>query len=107
MPFCHQCGFNLTLGIEKFCPNCRFKLQKNGQNGGNDDGINITDNKGDVIGTGFTGSGNFIGKEIGYTVNGTVINLHVTGNVSKEDMDNWQKIISMSTQLQKPSDRNN
>ena len=59
--------------------------------------IGVTNTKGDVFGAGFTGSGNITGKEVDYTVNGTVINLHITGNVSKEVLDNLQKIMAVPT----------
>ena len=37
--------------------------------------MDISNTKGDVFGVGNTGSGTITGKEIGYTVNGPVINL--------------------------------
>jgi tetratricopeptide (TPR) repeat protein len=112
MPFCHNCGSPL-LGNENFCPKCGANLQqKMAKVGGrrennNNHSIGIHGTGGDVFGTGFTGSGNIIGKEIGYTVNGNVINLHITGSVSNEDLYNLQKILSMSTHIEQPSDRNN
>jgi tetratricopeptide (TPR) repeat protein len=102
LPFCHQCGHNLELGIEKFCPNCGFNLQ-DGQVVGNTKSFEITKTKGDVFGTGFTGSGILAGKEIGYTVNGNVMNFHVSGNISKEVIDNLQKIISSPARVEPQS----
>ena len=61
LPFCHQCGYNLQLGIEKFCPNCGYNLH-NGQAGGNVNSLNITDTKGDVLGAGFVCDKNIIAK---------------------------------------------
>jgi hypothetical protein len=59
LPFCHQSGHSLELGIEKFCPSCGYNLQ-NGQAGQNVNSANVTDTQGDVFGVGFTGSGNII-----------------------------------------------
>jgi hypothetical protein len=80
LPFCHQCGHNLDLGIKKFCPNCGYNLNK-GQTGMHS--FDFSNNQGDVFGAGFTGNGNLMGKEIGYTVIRNVINFHVSGNVPK------------------------
>jgi hypothetical protein len=103
LPFCHQCGYNLQLGIEKFCPNCGFNLNNSGQTSENTKSIDIANNKGDVFGTGFAGSGNIIGKGIKYAVNGNVIHIHVTGNISNEQIENLQKIISLSAQIEQQS----
>ena len=81
MNFCFTCGQDLPLGREKFCPNCGEKLDspepsKKSKGGGNS--IAIHGNKGEIIGTDISGKGNFIGKEIAYTVKGNIINFHVS-----------------------------
>ena len=102
MPFCHQCRYNLQLGIEKFCPSCGFNL-KSSQISGNAKSIGITNTKGDVIGTDFKGSGIIAGKEIDYRVQGNVINLNINaGILSQEVIDNLQKVISLSAQIELP-----
>ncbi len=67
MPFCHQCGYNLRLGIEKFCPSCGFNL--NGYDKKNSRYIGIIDNNRDIIGVGIDGNGNIIWKNVSIIVN--------------------------------------
>ena len=109
MPFCHQCGYNLELGIEKFCPSCGYKIHHNGSAFKSNDNVNpidIIDTKGDVFGYGFSGSGILAGKEIDYKVQGNVINLNISGgSISQEVLDNLQKIVSISTQVEPSSDK--
>ena len=78
MKFCHNCGLKLTLGNEKFCPDCGTNLQQLalGSTAGAGS-TNISNNQGGVFGTGITGSGTITVKEIGYTVQGNVINLQM------------------------------
>ena len=70
MTYCSNCGFTLSLGGEKFCPSCGQNLGRQGGGGrvdnaaANNKSISITDTKGEVIGVGFTGSGNIVGKNI-------------------------------------------
>jgi rRNA maturation endonuclease Nob1 len=64
--YCYQCGFALTSGNEKFCPSCGHNLSQivHPQTTQDSSSINITGTGGDVIGTGVSGSGNIIGKNI-------------------------------------------
>jgi tetratricopeptide (TPR) repeat protein len=102
LKYCHQCGYKLSLGIEKFCPNCGKNLTQEKKEGTNE--IGITNTRGDVIGAGVEGTGHFIGKEIGYTVNRNVIHLNISsGNISKEVIYNLQKIMSAPTQIEHKS----
>jgi len=71
MKYCPDCGEHLILGTEKFCPNCGQDLTKGEvrEEGTleleeNRRGINISGTQRDVIGFGFSGSGNIIGKNI-------------------------------------------
>jgi hypothetical protein len=69
MVFCSNCGSQLTLGTEKFCPQCGYDLNKGGrmqnpQTQENRGGISISGTGGDVMGVGVSGSGNVIGKNI-------------------------------------------
>jgi len=102
--FCHQCGHSLPLGTEKFCPECGESLvmppnaETPTNNGNNYNSTNITGTSGDVFGSGVSGSGNIVGKEVGYTVNGNVINLHVE-SLSAETLEIFKKIVSTSTQI--------
>ena len=69
---------------------------------------NISGTSGDVFGSGFSGSGNIVGKEVGYTVNGNVINLHVE-SLSAETLEVFKRAVSTSTQIDSSpaSDNNN
>jgi len=90
--FCHECGYHLPVGTEKFCPDCGQNLGEKGAAGTRDiTSVGINDTKGDVFGAGITGSGNIIGKEVEYTVNGNVYNLKVD-NLSNEVLEGLQKI---------------
>jgi tetratricopeptide (TPR) repeat protein len=95
--YCHNCGYKLTLGTEKFCPDCGQNLTQ--QSSDYDKKVSIHETTGDVIGTGVSGSGHFIGKEIGYTVQGNVINLHISGGVSNEVLQTLQKMTTVPTQV--------
>jgi zinc-ribbon domain len=69
MPFCSNCGQQLTIGTEKFCPNCGQDLKKGGgaeatTNHNVRDSINIQGAGGDVFGIGVRGSGHVIGKNV-------------------------------------------
>jgi hypothetical protein len=65
MAFCSNCGSQLSLGTEKFCPNCGYDLSKGGRREEeNKGGINIGETHGDIVGVGFSGSRNIIGKNI-------------------------------------------
>ena len=62
MPFCSNCGQQLTIGIENFCPNCGQNLKWGGAitsttSHNITDSINIQDTHGDVFGVGVKGSG--------------------------------------------------
>jgi tetratricopeptide (TPR) repeat protein len=101
LKFCFTCGHELTLGREKFCPNCGENFESSsGIEKVNDgrDSIYVDDIDGDVIGIGVKGTGNFIGKEIRYTVRGNVINLHVN-EISTQVMDTLKKTMLSETQL--------
>jgi hypothetical protein len=71
MKFCSECGQQLAASTEKFCPNCGLDLMKGGvkkdlleNNNRQNQSIKIDNTKGDVMGVGFSGSGNIIGKNI-------------------------------------------
>ena len=71
MKYCPDCGEHLILGTEKFCPNCGQDLTKGEvreeatlEPEENRRGINISGTQPDVMGFGFSGSGNIIGKNI-------------------------------------------
>ena len=97
MNYCHNCGYKLTLGNERFCPNCGQNLTQ--QRSEYDKKVSIHDTRGDVIGTDVSGTGHFIGKELAYTVQGNVINLHISGGVSNEVLQTLQKLTTVQTQL--------
>ena len=96
MTFCHNCAHNLDLGTEKFCPKCGTDLEQKTRS------IDIS-TKGDVFGTGFIGSGNVIGKEVDYTVQGNVLNLQISGNLSSEVLDTLQRIMAVPIQVEQAS----
>ena len=90
LPFCHQCGYNLQLEIEKFCPKCGFNLH-NGRTGKNDKSINIAHTSGDIFfGTGFKGNKNIIVKD----TKGNIFS-----NINSISTDRLKSIISSSTTL--------
>ena len=65
MPFCSNCGQQLTVETEKFCSNCGQNLKTGGVTKDNiGDSINIQGTGGSVIGAGVRGSGNIIGENI-------------------------------------------
>ena len=92
--YCPNCAYKLT-GTEKFCPECSYKLVPREERA-----INIGNTSGDVIAAGASGSGNIIGKEVGYTIQGNVLNLQITGNVSTEVLDTLQRMMSISTRVE-------
>jgi tetratricopeptide (TPR) repeat protein len=97
MNFCHICGLKLTLGNENFCPKCGTNLQQkiatvgSGKMTDNNQLVDIQHTGGDVIGTGFSGSGNITAKD----TKGNIIYFHID-NVSSEQLRN---IITSSTTL--------
>jgi Flp pilus assembly protein TadD len=106
MTFCRNCGHELALGNEKFCPQCGINLE--GKGSGDAISSKINNTKGDVVGTGVAGTGNFVGKEIGYTVHGNVINIQLGGSVSREVLDTLQRILAVPTQVEPTTnDKNN
>lgn len=99
MNFCYICGQQLPLGKEKFCPNCGENLHTDkNENNIAMHSTEIHGTQGDVIGTEASGAGNIIGREIGYTVQGNIINLHVN-RLSTEAIENLRKMMSFETQL--------
>jgi hypothetical protein len=71
--FCHQCGYQLNLGIEKFCPKCGTNLQAVSLDTRSSVSTDISNALGDVLGTGVSGNKNIIGKEFAYTREGHAI----------------------------------
>ena len=108
MKFCYHCGNPLSLGTEKYCPECGGSLIPASTSDGNSStgtkiygtSTNISETSGDVIGSAISGTGNIIGKEVAYTVSGNVIHLHVE-NISARELKN---IISRPVQLESKSD---
>jgi tetratricopeptide (TPR) repeat protein len=101
--YCYNCAQQLTLGTENFCPKCGIDLKQ--QRAGEKDSnysIGITDTKGDILGAGFSGSGNIIGKEVAYTVQGNILNFNISGgsSISKEFIEQLQKMVAVPTQLE-------
>jgi tetratricopeptide (TPR) repeat protein len=107
--YCPECGYNLDKGTEKYCPNCGEKLGQMVPSGvarddkNSSNGINAT--KGDIIGTGFSGSGNIVGKEVAYSIQGNVLNFNISGesSISKEFIEQLQKMVDVPTQLESPT----
>jgi len=58
--------------------------------------INIKDVNGDVIGPSSSGTGNIFGKEVHYTVQGSVVNIHID-NLSSEVLEALRNVISVPT----------
>ena len=110
MKFCHNCGYHLTLGTEKFCPECGINLKSdvaiNNEGSGSSTGsnslttvTNINGTSGDVIGSAISGTGNIIGKEVAYSVQGSVINLQLS-SISAEILQELKNIVSKPVQLE-------
>src|SRR6478735_8368664 len=97
MGFCHQCGYPLTLGIEKFCPRCGTDLQQKTAAivgrmiNNNTNSIGIQHTGGDVFGSGISGSGNITAKD----TKGNIFYFSI-GSISSEQLKN---IITSSTTL--------
>src|SRR5207244_7658023 len=62
--------------------------------------IGIQETKGDILGTGFSGSGNVTGKGVTYTVQGNVLNFNISESISKEFIEQLQKMLAVPTQLE-------
>jgi tetratricopeptide (TPR) repeat protein len=90
--YCYNCGFQLTLGTENFCPKCGIDLKQQRTSGrGSNSSIDVKDTKGGVSGVGFSGNRNIIDTELGgYTVQGNVIHLHVN-SLSSEVLEKIMK----------------
>src|SRR5215469_4197781 len=64
MTFCHECGRELTLGDENFCPRCGTNLQQSKTTIDNhNQSIGVQRTTGDVIGAGISGIGNITAKD--------------------------------------------
>ncbi len=59
-----------------------------------DNNINIRNSRGDIIGTGISGAGNIVGKEI--TIKGNVININDPSSKSLEEL---RKILAVTTEI--------
>ncbi len=73
LTFCHQCGHNLPLGVEKFCPGCGFNLNEYEDNRNKDSSIQISNKSGNIIGGVVSGKNNKFSQNIGNTVNKSVV----------------------------------
>ena len=97
MGFCHQCGYQLTLGNEKFCPRCGTDLQQKTaaidgrMTNNNTNSIGIQHTGADVFGTGISGTGNITAKD----TKGNIFILNI-GSISQGQLKN---IITSSTTL--------
>ncbi len=101
MNFCYNCGQQLPFGKEKFCPKCGENLERTMADRKDEDNrLEISDTKGDVLGTGTSGTGNITGKEVAYTVQGNLLNFNISGGISKEFMEQFKNMVSASTQLE-------
>ena len=56
----------------------------------------ISGTSGDVIGSAISGTGNIIGKEVAYSVSGSVINLHVD-SMTTQTLQEFKNIMTQST----------
>jgi hypothetical protein len=79
MNYCYNCGNRLSTHSEKFCSNCGKNLDErlimtNENNAEGKGSIYIHGNQGDIIGVGFTGSNNIIGKNISVGNNAIKLN---------------------------------
>jgi tetratricopeptide (TPR) repeat protein len=93
MKYCHQCRQYLSLGTEKFCPNCGINLQIRANSNAS---INIDHTEGDLLGVGVSGNGNIIGKEMEFNIKKNIIFLL---NPSQEAIRELEGINKVSTQL--------
>jgi hypothetical protein len=99
--YCPECAYNLDKGTEKLgqmVPSGVARDDKNSSNG-------INETKGDIIGTGFSGSGNIVGKGVVYSIQGNVLNFNISGesSISKEFIEQLQKMVDVPTQLESPT----
>lgn len=63
MNFFHNCGLELTLGNENFCPQCGTNLRQSKTTIDNNRSIGIQHTAGDLIGAGISGIGNITAKD--------------------------------------------
>ncbi len=103
--YCHDCGYSLTLGTETYCKGCGVKLSTipKEQKESISNSSNITNTSRDIIDTGFTGIGHITGKEIGYRLQGDVIYLQFSGDVSDQVLEKLQQLLFIPTQLEHQS----
>ena len=95
--FCPQCRYSSVFNIQEYCTSCGTKLQQKERveaASWNSSSIGIQDTKGDVIGISVSGTGNIIGKEIKYTVDGDVLNLNLN-NVTNDVLERLQRIVTV------------
>jgi hypothetical protein len=76
LTFCQNCGTQLTLGTENFCPKCGAPLQGNRDGGG----IRIGDVSGSVAGVGVSG--------VGHTISGGNVVISGTVSISNQQLQN-------------------
>jgi tetratricopeptide (TPR) repeat protein len=95
--YCSECGHGLDPGKEKFCSECGQKLIPNVE------GERVVNRGITSPPIGSTGKGNIIGKEVGYTLNGNVLDIQLSDNILREAVDNLQRIISISSQIEQTS----
>jgi hypothetical protein len=94
MNLCHNCGTKLTLGSEKFCPDCGTELQQQmGKVGINNQSVDVQQTGGDVLGAGVPGSGNIVAKD----TKGNIYNFH--NNFYGFSAEQLKNIITASTTL--------
>src|SRR5690349_21644516 len=103
MNYCHNCGFKVPLGTEKFCPNCGFNLQGGIVTREDSISTNIHDTGGDAFGVGVEGQKNVIGKEFAYTREGHAIVININNPSSQEFLEIFKNIISIPTQVEQTS----
>jgi tetratricopeptide (TPR) repeat protein len=109
--FCYHCGNRLPLGAEKYCPECGEGLTLESMDGSSSSmgtmisgsATHIAETSGDVIGSTTSGMGNIIGKEVAYSVSGSVINLQVN-SISAEILQELKDILSRSMQVETKGD---
>ena len=101
MKYCHQCGYSLTLGIEKFCPNCGIGVQQNEvlATGGEEDKNRTIEIrfKGDVLAAGINGTENIIGNN--FILQESVLIINTGDSISKEAMEQFKNLVTSSMQI--------
>ena len=97
MKYCPYCGSRLSMETAGFCSECGKSLQVSASHTSDNTSVSVANTKGEVFGTGISGNGNIFGKEVSYTVNGSVF---ILNSMTDELMEKLTRIKTIQTQVE-------